>query len=150
MKIKDIPMQWQDRCSGDGNEIYVDNIGERRYKDNDELITEDAEYRPCGKCGEYPTEDGDDACLGELTSVVNACCGHGRHKGYIQFDNGITIRGKFEIERGDSFSIEHEMRSRQDVLERIEELETEFAKGVFDRTVLDIELGVLKWIMKIQ
>jgi len=54
----------------------------------------------CAKCGKYPTEDGDDFCIQKLGRVVNACCGHGLHKGYIQFDNGITIRGYFEVERG--------------------------------------------------
>ena len=30
---------------------------------------------------------------------MNACCGHGKHDDYIQFDNGIRISGKFKIER---------------------------------------------------
>ena len=58
-------------------------------------------YRPCAKCGEYPNERGDDHCIANLGNVINACCGHGRNKGYIQFDNGITIRGHFEIEKFD-------------------------------------------------
>ena len=33
--------------------------------------------RPCPRCGEMPTEEGHDACLGTLPGVVNACCGHG-------------------------------------------------------------------------
>ena len=44
-------------------------------------------------------KEGHDFCLGTLGNVMNACCGHGKNKGYIQFDNGITIRGYFEIER---------------------------------------------------
>ena len=95
---EDVPESWKDRCSGDGHERYVDDNGDRRYKDNN-IIIDDMSYRPCAKCGEYPTKDGDDYCLQHLGNVVNACCGHGNKKGYVQFDNGITIRGYFEIER---------------------------------------------------
>lgn len=87
------------RCSLSGHSINYDNInGCWRYKDNDEIVNFKSE-RPCVKCGQYPTEDGDDFCLQHLGKVINACCGHGDGKGYIQFDNGVTIRGYFEIER---------------------------------------------------
>lgn len=33
--------------------------------------------RPCVRCGELPTPEGHDACLGELPGVSSACCGHG-------------------------------------------------------------------------
>ena len=92
-----IPELWKSRCSGDGYKRYVDDEGNRRYADNNEKI-EDIPYRPCAKCNKYPNESGDDACLGHLGGVMNACCGHGLHKGYIQFDNGILVRGYFEIE----------------------------------------------------
>ena len=91
------PDSWSDRCSGDGYKRYVDENGDRRYEDNN-IKLEDMPYRPCAKCGEYPNKDGDDACLGHLGNVMNACCGHGNQKGYVQFDNGIIIRGYFEIE----------------------------------------------------
>ena len=46
---------------------------------------------PCGKCG---GADDHDKCLGMLPGVVNACCGHGRREdSYIQFVNGVTVRG---------------------------------------------------------
>jgi len=96
LKWEDIPDNWKDRCSGDGYERYTDNNGIRRYKDNGSPV--DDEYRPCAKCGEYPINDGEDYCLHHLGNVINACCGHGNRKGYIQFDNGITVRGYFEIE----------------------------------------------------
>ena len=35
------------------------------------------EYRPCKKCGELPTSEGYDACLGYIEGVISACCGHG-------------------------------------------------------------------------
>ena len=97
MDWKDVPENWLDRCSGDGHERYVDENGDRRYKDNNELI--DSEYRPCAKCGQYPINDGEDYCLQHLGNVMNACCGHGNREGYIQFDNGIRISGYFKVER---------------------------------------------------
>lgn len=99
MKFKtEVPDSWMDRCSGEGYERYTDENGIRRYKDNHVEVGK-MPYRPCAKCGEYPTEDGDDFCLQHLGNVMNACCGHGSNKGYIQFDNGVTIRGYFEVER---------------------------------------------------
>ena len=94
----DIPESWKDRCSGDGWKRYIDNEGNRRYIDNDMKVS-DLPLRPCAKCGQYPNENGDDYCIQNLGRVMNACCGHGLNKGYIQFSNGITIRGYFEIEK---------------------------------------------------
>ena len=92
------PDSWADRCSGDGHKRYVDENGDRRYRDNNEGL-EDSIMRPCANCGHYPSIDGDDFCIQRLGSVVNACCGHGSGEGYIMFDNGITIRGHFRVER---------------------------------------------------
>ncbi len=80
-----IPDSWFDRCTRDvwGDKCPIDI------------------WRPCKKCGEYPNREGDDFCLGHLGKVLNACCGHGKDEGYIMFENGITIRGKFEIENWD-------------------------------------------------
>lgn len=99
----DAPDSWSDRCSGDGYKRIVDDTGERVYADNG--VSVGIGYRPCAKCGEYPTEEGHDACFGKtgLGNVVNGCCGHGKNKGYIQFDNGITVRGYFEIEYDEDF-----------------------------------------------
>lgn len=96
--IVDIPDSWRDRCSGDGHARYVDEKGVRRYVDNNAPVS-DEPYRPCARCGKYPNESGDDHCIQGLGRVINACCGHGAHPGYIQFHNGITVRGYFEVER---------------------------------------------------
>ncbi|MFW6242880.1 MAG: hypothetical protein ACOC2W_01865 [bacterium] len=40
-----------------------------------------------------------DACFPNLPGVSNACCGHGKRKGYIQFENGVIVRGYFTIEK---------------------------------------------------
>jgi hypothetical protein len=54
--------------------------------------------RPCGKCGEYATEEGHDACLGTLHGVMNACCGHGDiEDAYVQFLDGFSISGEDAI-----------------------------------------------------
>ena len=39
-------------------------------------------FRPCKRCGKYPTSEGHDACLGKLENVNNACCGHGVENSY--------------------------------------------------------------------
>lgn len=53
--------------------------------------------RSCGYCGKENIVKGHeeyDRCLGILPGVMNACCGHGNSKqAYIQFENGVTIRG---------------------------------------------------------
>jgi len=81
-----------------GNElIYKDD--KWVYTDTKEAISVNAPCRTCPKCGQHPNERGDDYCIQNLGKVLNACCGHGNKEGYIQFDNGITIRGFFRIER---------------------------------------------------
>lgn len=49
----------------DGSWLYSD--------DKTPIATE----RPCVKCGELPTKEGYDACLGFIPGVKSACCGHG-------------------------------------------------------------------------
>lgn len=80
-----------------------DNGHEIEYA-NDQWVYSDTKEplinsRTCVFCGELPNQQGHDACLGRLGNVINACCGHGKHEGYIMFDNGITIRGYFTIEK---------------------------------------------------
>ena len=55
--------------------------------------------RPCKKCGNNPTEEGFDHCLGNLgENVVSACCGHGAKKGYILFKDGRIFEEKELLE----------------------------------------------------
>jgi hypothetical protein len=57
--------------------------------------------RGCAACGLKRTEAyGPDPCLGYLPGVQNACCGHGIQYGYVQFENGLTIRGVFHTDDG--------------------------------------------------
>ena len=55
--------------------------------------------RPCKRCGNLSTQEGYDYCLGKLPGVKNACCGHGYEEGYIMFENGVTIRSYFKIDK---------------------------------------------------
>lgn len=75
-----------------GHEIINTNDG-YRFRQTGQLVSENKDIA-CGHCGMENTSEGHDSCLGELPGVVNACCGHGKEKGYIQFENGVTIRGK--------------------------------------------------------
>lgn len=65
--------------AGEPKRVYLDN-----GKPYDQM-------RPCAFCGQPPTKDGHDACLGGLPGVKNACCGHGRHRGYVNFVNGVIV-----------------------------------------------------------
>ena len=56
---------------------YID--GKWIYSDDKTLISIE---RPCKLCGEMPTSEGYDACLGYLLNVKSACCGHGIEEGY--------------------------------------------------------------------
>lgn len=51
------------------------------YCDNGELRDE-AYERPCPRCGKLPTKEGYDACLGFVSGMKSACCGHGVEKAY--------------------------------------------------------------------
>ena len=44
------------------------------WADTKESITKE---RGCKKCGELPTKEGHDACLGYIKGAKYACCGHG-------------------------------------------------------------------------
>lgn len=47
-------------------------------------------------------EDDGYLTIQNLGHVVNACCGHGTHEGYIMFDDGTIISGNFTVIRKDS------------------------------------------------
>lgn len=54
----------------------------------------------CTRCGRLPSKKGHDWCLRNLPGVQHACCGHGEEDGYIQFENGVTIKGPFTVHPG--------------------------------------------------
>ena len=53
------------------------------YFDTEEIVND---KRPCKKCGESPTPDGYDACIGNVEGVEYACCGHGVEEGYVIYE----------------------------------------------------------------
>ena len=71
--------------------------GEWVFSDTKEPTVKTWHKRPCGYCGLYNTPEGHDACLGTLPGVINACCGHGHDPAYVQFENGVIIRGNLEL-----------------------------------------------------
>ena len=55
--------------------------------------------RICDRCDKEVPNEGPDPCIGNLPGVSNACCGHGDPaKAYVQFTNGIVLRGFYKIE----------------------------------------------------
>lgn len=54
--------------------------GQWVYQDNGQPINVE---RPCKRCGNMPTKEGHDFCLGNIPGVISACCGHGAGKGYL-------------------------------------------------------------------
>jgi hypothetical protein len=60
-----------------GHRVHFDGVW--RYEDG----TPAPDDRPCTRCGEPPTPEGYDACLGYIEGARSACCGHGVTEPYI-------------------------------------------------------------------
>ena len=60
-----------------GNEIVSD--GKVWTYQDGTLVSEE---RPCVRCGQMPTPEGYDACLGYIPGIESACCGHGVEESY--------------------------------------------------------------------
>lgn len=56
-----------------GHETYYKD-GNWFYKDTGYKVDH---TRACKRCGQPPTKEGHDACLGHIEGVSSACCGHG-------------------------------------------------------------------------
>ena len=66
---------------------------EWHYSDTGQPVT-DNPGRACGHCNLPNRDDECDPCIGFLPGVQNACCGHGQSsESYIQFENGVIVRG---------------------------------------------------------
>ena len=62
-----------------GHVIYFDGVN-WRYADDKSIYDDN---RPCIRCGKMPTEEGHDACLGNIRDAKSACCGHGVETKYL-------------------------------------------------------------------
>ena len=80
-------------CAEPDDEFTYDNW---RFVDTNESIYK--HNRKCPKCQQNETEHGDDPCIQNLPGVRYGCCSHGKGQGYIMFENGTIIRGKFKVE----------------------------------------------------
>jgi hypothetical protein len=60
-----------------GNKIIYKN--NKWYYDDGSIFNNS---KPCKRCNKMPLENGEDACLGHIKGIENACCGHGIDKGY--------------------------------------------------------------------
>lgn len=80
-------------------------FGNPAYWDEDQTIwrwesNDEPAYRwggkplPCPQCGDLPTPEGHDPCLGHIPGVRHACCGHGLENGVIvwQATGGDRLR----------------------------------------------------------
>ncbi len=72
-----------------GNKIYYDKKDhEWKYVTSQKMVS-----RPCKRCGEFPTKEGYDYCLGFLgDKVTSACCGHGKEQGFILLQDGRLFK----------------------------------------------------------
>lgn len=68
------------------------------YEGTNRRISKPSNVKSCKLCGRRRTKKGHDPCIKNLSGVKNACCGHGTGEGYIQFEDGTTIRGKFKVD----------------------------------------------------
>lgn len=77
-----------------GNNIYHNTSLLLWCYAEDDCPVEDDPRRSCKHCGVEATIEGHDACLGTLSGVKFACCGHGNNReAYISFvDRRQTIR----------------------------------------------------------
>ena len=56
--------------------LFADNMTPLNFK------------RSCIRCGELPTKEGYDKCLGYIKGVESACCGHGVSPPIMIFKKG--------------------------------------------------------------
>ena len=61
---------------------------------SDNAVNHCGRERPCTACGKRSRERGPDTCLGMMSQVRRACCGHGHPEdAYFIFHNGVEVRG---------------------------------------------------------
>lgn len=83
-----------------GHPIYVDGLGDHRYRKNDKLVEFHYPDHPCKVCGLTAPQGEHDPCIKSLGgNVTDACCGHGDEAtAYVQYSDKPTVYGKEAIE----------------------------------------------------
>lgn len=74
--------------------VYDENRRKWVFEEKDTFLNDEIDKCKtvrCVKCNEYMKSNEPDQCLGHLKGVINACCGHGKQRGYIIFENGKKI-----------------------------------------------------------
>ena len=62
------------------------------FWDGDAWCYEDVlDHSICPRCGQPPTLEGYDACLGHIDGAVSACCGHGLEEQLVMMDTRFPI-----------------------------------------------------------
>lgn len=87
-----------------GHDVIISpSTGRWIYSDDKTMI---GHNRRCPQCGDYPTKEGGDPCIGILEGVSYACCGHGDERyAYVAFKDGSdTLRGQDALEYFRRFS----------------------------------------------
>jgi len=72
--------------------FYDETTSIWRYEDNHQPCEEwGGTARPCVGCGEMPTPEGYDACLGYIAGMSSVCCGHGVHAAYSVAEGDFLV-----------------------------------------------------------
>ncbi|KZX11183.1 hypothetical protein [Methanobrevibacter curvatus] len=72
-----------------GHEIIINWPNDKDvYADNGEIADI---KRPCVRCGEMPSPEGYDNCIGYVECAQYVCCGHGKEAGVIMLKNGRNL-----------------------------------------------------------
>lgn len=93
-KIESVPM-WDIRTREEGTEWVFADTKEPLFFWWSPPSEFNLQERVCPSCGGLPTEKGHDPCIADLPGVAFACCGHGVTNGYVKFEDGRIIRGRW-------------------------------------------------------
>ncbi len=88
-----------------GHQVHSEDGKSWYYSDTGEPMDDS---RPCARCGEHPTEEGHDPCIGHLndSNVVSACCGHGNWGGVVLVRNDEIAPASYRRKDGSPLPVE--------------------------------------------
>jgi hypothetical protein len=72
-----------------GHEVIINwPVSDDVYLDTMEIADD---KRPCVRCGQMPSSEGYDSCIGYVEGADYVCCGHGKEPGIIMLKNGRNL-----------------------------------------------------------